>query len=656
MRNKKLWQRVLVGAMTVTITVGTMGSMLSGCGNASNSASADASGNAIVAESADAASSEATGTGTAYKSETVYVTTDKAGTVNDITVSDWLQNTENYKTLTDTTSMSDVINVKGDEAIDQSGKDLNIDADGDDIYYQGSLDADTTLPVSLKITYELDGKTVSADELEGASGKVTIHIQYINNEKETVDGEEIYVPFIAATGMLLSNDHFSNVEVTNGKVVTNGNYQVVVGYGLPGMNDSLGLTGDYAQFTDTVDITADVTDYDVETMMTYVSSSALSDIDLDDADDLDTLKDSLNEMSDASAQLVSGSATLSDGADEINTNMKTLSDGVGTLASGLVSAQTGASKITDGANLLSQKLAQLNSSMSSMYDTIASSIDSYTTQAAQAQGVADKYQQAVDAYNNVVASGAATQLATISAAAQQLYTADATPNDSSQSAVCEKLEAAYSSAQTYEANAAQLKSAYDAYNTYLQNGDPTTAANYKTYADQYVTAVAAANTYYQGYCEGCKDYYSAVANQCTGAVTALQTIKGQMDAKDSTTGYDLQESLSALADAGVTLASGTSDLYNGITSAVDGSGTLAKGAVALSSGAQELADGAQTLEDGMGQFDEEAVQKLVDAFDGDIGNLTSNLQSVIDAGKDYKTFTSLKDGGDGEVKFIIKTE
>lgn len=157
------------------------------------------------------------------KDETVYLISDASGNVNQTIVSDHLINRDKSDTLKDKSSLKDIENVKGDETFSQSGDDLTWQADGNDIYYQGTSTAQA--PVSQKVTYYLDGKEISPEDLAGKSGKVTIHFDYTNHSTytETVNGEEVTVcvPFAAITGMVL-DDSFSNVEVTNGKVQNTG--------------------------------------------------------------------------------------------------------------------------------------------------------------------------------------------------------------------------------------------------------------------------------------------------------------------------------------------------------------------------------------------------------------------------------------------------
>ena len=90
------------------------------------------------------------------KEETVYVNMDASGNVEKITVSDWLKNNSQSAELSDSSSLSDIKNVKGDETFTQDGEKLTWQADGSDIYYQGTTDKE--LPVTVKLTYYLDGQ------------------------------------------------------------------------------------------------------------------------------------------------------------------------------------------------------------------------------------------------------------------------------------------------------------------------------------------------------------------------------------------------------------------------------------------------------------------------------------------------------------------
>lgn len=123
---------------------------------------------------------------TPEKEQTVYVNADQNGNVEKVIVSNWLKNTDKESTLEDNSELNDITNVKGEESyIQGSNGKLVWAADGNDIYYQGETSQE--LPVSVKMTYFLDGREISAADLAGKSGKVKIRIDYTNNSPERED-------------------------------------------------------------------------------------------------------------------------------------------------------------------------------------------------------------------------------------------------------------------------------------------------------------------------------------------------------------------------------------------------------------------------------------------------------------------------------------
>ena len=195
---------------------------------------------ALLMVSATAAVAEDNGV---TKDETVYVLTDANGAVEKVIVSDWLKNASGAEEIIDRSSLSEIENVKGDETFTENEDSLIWTANGNDIYYQGFSDAEP--PVKMTISYLLDGEAVTAEELAGKSGSVTIHFDYANTYSETVEldegSAELFVPFAVVTGMLLDTDVFTNIVVTNGRLVNDGDRALVVGAAFPGLGESLGL-------------------------------------------------------------------------------------------------------------------------------------------------------------------------------------------------------------------------------------------------------------------------------------------------------------------------------------------------------------------------------------------------------------------------------
>ncbi len=358
-----------------------------------------------LAQTMVSASNIASAESSADKVETVYVTADANGAVNDVIVSEWLKNAASSAALDDTTELKDIVNVKGNETFKDNGDGtLTWDAEGSDIYYQGTTDKQ--LPVTMKISYTLDGKEISPEELAGKSGKVTIKFEYENNDKQTVEVNgkevEVYTPFAMVSGMMLDSDKFTNVEISNGKVISDGGNIIVMGVALPGLKESLDISEDKwdkledadeikDRLSNSFEITADTTDFELGMTITMASSDILSDFgmaDMSGSDKLDDLKDDMKELNDGANKLVDGAGQLKDGTTELTDGTKklydgagdlkdgtqklydgtvTLKDGTGTLASGAGTLSDGIHKYTDGVSKVNDGADKLASGASELH-------------------------------------------------------------------------------------------------------------------------------------------------------------------------------------------------------------------------------------------------------------------------------------------------
>ena len=301
----------------------------------------------------------------ADKDESVYLISDANGNVNKTIVVDHLKNKDKKDTLEDASNLSDIENVKGKEKFTQGGDKLTWQAGGKDIYYQGTATEEP--PVTQKVTYYLDGKEISPEDLAGKSGKVKIRFDYTNTTSytETVNGEKqtVSVPFAAITGLVLG-DGFENIEVTNGKAEVSDSSSVVLGYALPGLKDSLGikdkdLDGD-VNIPEYMEMTADVENFSMPAAMTFVVNA--SDYVSTDGIDTSDLDDMINDLKDASTQLQDGSKTLAEGTDTLSDGLSTLQSKLGTFASGVGTLQSGLKTYTDGVSTLSGGLNTLGNS------------------------------------------------------------------------------------------------------------------------------------------------------------------------------------------------------------------------------------------------------------------------------------------------------
>jgi putative membrane protein len=535
---------------------------------------------------------------TAGKDETVYVIADAAGTPEKVIVSAHLKNPDVAQTVSDQSTLSDPKAVRGDAVYTRDGDTLVWNAQGEDVYYQG--ESDQTPPVNVTIHYFLDGVELDAAELAGQSGHVTIRLDYTNNQTETVtvDGETqtVHVPFAVLTGMILDNDNFRNVTVSSGRVIDDGSRCIVVGLAMPGLQDDLGLDAETIELPDSVEITADCTDFSLATTMTLVSAAPFAQLNLGDRLDTDELDDSMTALTDAMTALLNGTGQLSDGLDELLTKSGDLTDGVDALVDGAAQLDTGAQSLQSGAQSLQSGAQSLKSGV----DSVKSGADSLSAGLSQ-----------LTANNAALTAGAKQVFDTLLATVQsQLTAAGATVPTLTVDNYATVLDAV----------AAQLSAA----------GLPT---------DSIVAAKAQLDSY--------QTFYSGLLTYTAGVSSAADGAK-QLAAGSA----QLSSGAAQLSTGAAQLNSGVSQLVSGAQSLHSGLTTLQTGTASLVDGVQQLADGASELSDGLNEFNDEGIAKLLALADT---NVLTQLKAAQAAAAQYTSFTGLTDGTDGSVSFVYKT-
>lgn len=689
----------------------------------------------------------------ADKDESVYLISDANGNVNKTIVVDHLKNKDKKDTLEDASNLSDIENVKGKEKFTQSGDKLTWQAGGKDIYYQGTATAEP--PVTQKVTYYLDGKEISPEDLAGKSGKVKIRFDYTNTTSytETVNGEKqtVSVPFAAITGLVLG-DGFENIEVTNGKAEVSDSSSVVLGYALPGLKDSLGikdgdLDGD-VNIPEYMEMTADVKNFSMPAAMTFVVNA--SDYVSTDGIDTSDLDDMINDLKDASTQLQDGSKTLAEGTDTLSDGLSTLQSKLGTFASGVGTLQSGLKAYTDGVSTLSGGLNTLGNSTGALIsgadklndgakslkagitsvdagvDSVQENVNKLNGAAAQistgasdldtkaqalAQGASDlndgveKLASTVQGMPETVKSSINDTLKQLSSFVPVLIVAGYDNTLAQTGVTVDNVDKVTTFAKEKEAEIKEIiaRSATKNAHGYNELPDKSKSEVDKTYnkvmeglyqgqgavmvytqINQTVSSEQSQNQVKE-LTEGASSLKENIAKfQKEGTTTlkegtsALSTgtsalASGLTPLKEGTKqlvagSNSLAEGMDSLANSVPTLTSGIKQLVDGSNTLVanntqlnsgasqlaDGTNQIVSGVDQLTTGSKTLADGAHTLADGMVQFNEEGINKILDAYNGDLKPFTDKLQAVIDAGEEYQTYSAIADGQTGSVKFIYK--
>ena len=255
------------------------------------------------------------------KEETVYSKLESNGTIKNVFVNEHLINDDKLDTINDYTELKNILNLNGDETYDLNDSKLVWNANGNDIFYQGNYEG--TLPINIDITYKLDGKEMKASEMLGKSGKVEITIKYTNNDKHNIliNGkyETMYTPFVVTFGTSIDEENNQNITINNGKVVSNGTKNFIIGLSAPGLYESLKVSN--LKGLDTIKISYDTTCFELGPIYNIVSPKLLSNDDLEIFDKIDNLSNKVNTLQKNMDLIESSSLKLYNGSNLIKNKL-----------------------------------------------------------------------------------------------------------------------------------------------------------------------------------------------------------------------------------------------------------------------------------------------------------------------------------------------
>lgn len=630
------------------------------------------------------------------KDETVYVIANADGSVKKIIVSDWIKNSLNEKNLKDKSELKDIKNVKGDESYVMDSDNMRVwNADGADIYYQGTISKE--LPVDLKVSYKLDGKAVSADEIAGKSGKATIRFDYVNKQysEVTIDGktEKIYVPFVMLTGLMLDNDVFTNVEVSNGKLINDGDRTVVAGFALPGLKENLALDSSKIEIPDYVEVTADVKNFSLTTTLTLATNSLFNEFDTSKLNTADDLQAQLNELTSGMSKLIDGSSELYGGLTTLLSKSKELAAGVDKLASGTNELASGTAALNAGLNTLVSKNGDLTAGAAKVFDTLLATVTTqFKDNGITVSLTKENYKSEL---NSLLSNPTDAQKAELIAVANSTIEAKLKENNvdelyykavkvmlAEKLAAGKTLETAMAEIAPVLINAAEVKKALAddtlnpneaLINGLIQMGVPESQAGMIAKISLYLTV------------KNNQPLTSVTSNVTTAIAMATdaQTVSAAMNdsaADAKINALCLKLALSTLkpsVETAVTSLDSYNEFYQGILaytagvkSASDGSAKVNAGAAELKNGAEQLkagteqlvpgveqlADGSKQLADGIKELNEKGISKITGLAGKDLQNLVDRVKATVEVSKSYKSFAGISDEADGSVKFIYKTD
>ncbi len=614
------------------------------------------------------------------KKETVYVEMNADGTVTKTTVSDVLK-VKGKDNISDVSDLTDITNISGDEAFTTDNGKLIWENKGKDISYQGTTTK--SAPIDIKVSYYLDDKEISPEDLAGKSGKVKIVYDYTNNSKEVAGN---FVPFITLTGMIL-DDNFSNVTVDNGKVVDYDDNKIVVGYAAPGFKDHLLDTIDKAKdyisdidIPESVTITADVKDFSMDMALT-VATSELGDIDLKDTFDFSDIEEKMDELNDGTDELVNGATKLNNGANELKSGSSkinsgasdiakytsTLSDGTKellgkysifnqSLLEALASADDGAGKLNKGAKDLSSGLATAKAAFEDTKKSqgLNNGAKALNKGAKEANAGVKQLAQTLQGTPSSIQTQIDGIIAKLNAATGGLISSEKVLNQ-----IVEGINGAVTKGMDLNtvltAKGLDVNTYYTLLQAYysvqtLESVKSTFEAQISASAADIQKLLAGMDSLEAGttsLSSGVTKLYSGIKQLNTGAATLA---KGTADLKSGT-----GELKSKIGAASPQIKSGIGTVNSGASQISDGAKTLAAGTKTLDNGIVTLANGTKDLKDGTIKLNKEGISKITEIFGEDTKDAVNKIEDVLNAGKKYNSFSGINSDMSGDVKFIFKT-
>lgn len=602
------------------------------------------------------------------KDETVYSKIDSNGNNYNTIVNDHIINDEQEQLINDISDLLNIKNVNGDEEFSQDGNNLAWHAEESDIYYQG--ESQKELPIECNVKYELDGNEITASELVGKNGKVKITIEYINKDAHTVNingkDQTLYTPFVVVCGTIIDNNNNRNIEITNGKTVDDGSKTTVIGISLPGLQESLNISKDKIDIPNTIEITMDSTDFELNNIVTYVTPKVLEENDMELFKKLDKIYNQVDTLQSSSKQIEEGANSLKEGTATYSEKSQEFNNAVEQVSKGVSSVNQNYSKIDAGISSLNDSSATLESGAKSVSEgtlAVSENLQTISSKLSELQTGTQSLKQGE---------------VQLEAGLDQIITSVSTIQGTDNSAKITELNQLITANQN---TINSLKSANETLTTQLKAiKDKETKQTITTQIETNKSIIKLLETNIVAYNETISTLKSADMSSIKELQTALSNLKQGLQSLQ--TGTDtlyngttaLQTGTGALASKTKELAQGTQSLYEGTIKISEGTATLNSGSTQLkqglntldaggtklgtasnqlTEGANTLSEGATTLAEGITKFNEEGIDKICDYINGDLKDISVRLEKLQELSEDYNNFTMLNDGNKGNVKFIM---
>lgn len=388
------------------------------------------SGQVVFAEGEDETSNSSV-----EKDETVYAFLNSDGSLKKATVSEWLHSEGGFDQIEDESILSDITNIKGDEVPEVNGNKLIWNSTNEDIYYQGSTNKE--LPLSMEVSYYFDDNKVNPEDILGKSGALEVRIKIINHEEKTqvIKGRTKYISSLFPLAVItdLKTDIFKDIEANDATIINESKNQILTFATVSGASQML-AESDIDTLNDISDklkdefvIKANVTDFEMPSIL--MAASSMTDVDHEDmnSDKLNKLTDGVNSLKDATAEILDGTVKLHDANIELNDKMGEFQSSYAKFQDGINTAKNSQGDIVDGAKQINEGITQMKALMESLTSQLGSlSMDEIGNLLTSAGSTVSSLPETVKTLNSMKAQleAAKTQLSTLSDTIYAQYTTE----------------------------------------------------------------------------------------------------------------------------------------------------------------------------------------------------------------------------------------
>ena len=642
------------------------------------------------------------------KDESVYVKADAAGRPTEKTVEVVLKKIEGSDPIEDRSNLREIKNTEGNEEYTEAGSGRYLwQNNGEDIHYKGKSDEE--LPVNVRITYYLEGQEVSPEQIAGKSGKVKIRFDYENSTD---------VPFMVLSAAMLPADVFSDVEVTNGKLMDLGDQKAVIGFAFPGLMDTLKLV-DYEpteeiDLPEYVEIEARAEEFALDFTASVVSTGLFEELEDKDLEDLDKLPEDMDELTDASSEIRDAAQELADGGSEFGDylsqyfdGLSQLSEGTDSLDQGLTLLSQNISKISEGSKSLQGGLEQIDQSLAKVDLSALSSPESQEAAAAAQAALESLVQSSTKLKEKLGSIG--TELEAVQTFAESVNTyigqvqalQQAVEEMPEPDLAAADEENGWTESLNAEATSQAKAQAKEMIDQILDSVPEDTRDEIEAAVNMEDIEISLDETFgeirdgIQKDAEGCRNTLTEASSEIVEPeVPDLEVLSPEKTEEITKTIGEMEQSLTVigayaegmsqtasslteLSGALTQLKTGISQLSGGSAKLTEGLGLFEQALGAASEGSSQLAsamntvtsaggelgsaywqlvDGMNEFADGIAEFDEEGIQSLAELAGPEYKDVIRGIRAARDAEHSYTNFSGICDGQKGSVRFIIETE